>query len=231
MVDSLFAELGKSESDTQRIILRAQIGEQVPILRIGYWDSLRIDAAKFEMKRIEAQSINNMGYVYDDEGNIPKAIEYYQEGLKRREALGDRYGIAESLNNLSINYERQGDIPNALDYQFRALKIQEEIGDSSGISRSLLNIAHIYEDQDETGKALEYYSNSLDIAQSIGDLTLVGTVLNNYGLIMRMEGSALPYGREIHYMPLQLRNLHRHWRSSKKPGTTRALQQFTRILE
>lgn len=185
-VDSLKSALQTAVHDTVKIKIRANLGEQLPVLRVGYWDSLRIDAGRWKMKKIVAQSVNNMGYVWDNLGDVAKALEYYTEGLKLREELGDKYGIAESLNNLALMLERQGDIPRSLEYQFRSLKIQEEIKDSAGISRSLLNIAHIYENQDDIAKALEYYKKSLDIALKIGDLTLVATDYNNIGLVYRI---------------------------------------------
>jgi serine phosphatase RsbU (regulator of sigma subunit) len=186
-IDFLHCLLKTAGDDTLKIRLRAEIGEEIPVLRITYWDSIRVDAEKWKLKKIIAQAINNIGFIYDDLGDISKALEYYNDGLKVREEIGDKHGIAESLNNIAIGFEKQGDIPHALEYQFKGLKMQEEIGDKKGISLSLNNIAYIYEIQDDVQKALEYYQKSLYIGEEQNFKDLVATELNNIGLVYRIQ--------------------------------------------
>ena len=185
-VDSLRSLLRNSSlPDTEKIKIRAEIGEEKPIIRISYWDSIRSDAGKWKMKKTYGQAINNIGYVYDELGNTQKALEYYTQGLQLREAAGDLHGIAESLNNIAITYDRHGDIPNALSFHFRGLKIQEQIHDKPGIALSYNNIAQIYEYQGDIDTALLYYRKGLSISEEIKDQSRSGTCLNNIGLIYR----------------------------------------------
>jgi serine phosphatase RsbU (regulator of sigma subunit) len=184
-IDSLYNLLAAAKHDTLKILIRAEIGEQIPILRLSYWDSIRIDAEKWNMKKTIAQATNNIGFVYDEQGDVTNALFYYNEGLKLRKEIGEKHGIAESLNNLAIVYEGLADIPHALECHFAALKIQEEIHDSVGLSLSFNNIAYIYEYQEDIPKALEYYKKSLAISQKIGSKDLVAMGLNNIGLLYR----------------------------------------------
>jgi serine phosphatase RsbU (regulator of sigma subunit) len=186
-IDSLFSLLKTAKHDTIKIKLRAELGEEIPVLRISYWDSIRVDAEKWNLKKTIAQAINNIGFMYDDQGDLAKALDYYRAGLAVREEIGDNHGIAESLNNIAIGFEKQGDIPHALEYQFRGLKMQEEIGDKRGISLSLNNIAYIYECQDDVPKALEYYQKSLTIGEEQNFKDRIATELNNIGLVYRIE--------------------------------------------
>jgi tetratricopeptide (TPR) repeat protein len=81
-----------------------------------------------------------MGAIYKDQGDYPKALDYYQRILKIMEEKGAKWRIATSINNIGVIYDAQGDYPKALDYYQRSLKIMEEIGDKKGIAMSLNNM-------------------------------------------------------------------------------------------
>jgi len=135
-----------------------------------------------------AYALNNIGYVYDSQGDIVKALEYYHKSLKIQEEIGDKSGIANSFNNIGFTYHHQGDIPKALEYYHKSLKIQEEIGYKSGIANSINNIGMIYKLQGDFPKALEYYHKSLKIQEEIGNKSGIALSLNNIGSIYRRQG-------------------------------------------
>ena len=181
--DSLQRLLITDIHDTVKLRIRATLGEELPVLRLGYWDSVKNEGLKWRLKKYAAEGINNMGYIYDNLGDVSKAIQFYSEGLKIREEIGDRHGIAESLNNIAYLSEKQGDVPRSLEFHNRALKIQEEIGDREGMGISLNNIATIYEYQNDTLKALEYYQKSCLIASQTGNKESLATSKNNIGRV------------------------------------------------
>ncbi|MEZ4687766.1 MAG: tetratricopeptide repeat protein [Bacteroidia bacterium] len=63
-----------------------------------------------------AAILNNIGLIYNDQGNYPRALEYYQNSLAIKEELGDQKGIAGGLVNIGIIYYGQGNYPRALEY-------------------------------------------------------------------------------------------------------------------
>jgi serine phosphatase RsbU (regulator of sigma subunit) len=115
-----------------------------------------------------ASTLNNIGNIYNDQGDYAKAIEYYTQSLKIREEIGNKNGIAMSLNNIGTIHDLQGNYAKAMDYYTQSLKIREEIGDKKGIASSLHNLGIIYHDQGESAKAFKYSQLSLTIAQEIG---------------------------------------------------------------
>ena len=133
-------------------------------------------------------ALNNIGYVYSYQGNITKALRYYNKSLKIREEIGDKRGIAESLNNIGNIYDNQGDISQALGYYYKSLKIQKEIGDKEGIANSLNNFGSIYYNQGDISQALGYYHKSLKIREEIGDKSGIALSLNNIGSIYDNQG-------------------------------------------
>jgi tetratricopeptide (TPR) repeat protein len=118
--DSLKLALKQVKQDTARIKLLKEIGEAESIFRIGYWDTLRSECEKllikcpsseklFYQKQL-AYALNNIGYVADEQGDMQKALEYYNKSLKIQEAIHDKAGLARSLNNIGTIYDNFGDV-------------------------------------------------------------------------------------------------------------------------
>jgi tetratricopeptide (TPR) repeat protein len=198
-MDSLKLELKNAKHDTTRCnilntMVEAEYDDKVwPI----YNEQLRILAKKniktnkinktFYLKH-HTTALSNKGYLYEIQGNIPKALQYYYKSLKIQEEIGDKEGIATILNNIGFIYTRQGDIPKALQYLHKSLKIDEDMGNKSGIATSLNNIGFIYNGQGDILKAFEYYHKSLKIREEIGDKVEIAQSLNNIGSICKKQG-------------------------------------------
>ncbi|MBL4625362.1 MAG: tetratricopeptide repeat protein [Flavobacteriales bacterium] len=150
-----------------------------------------------------ADALNNIGAIYDDQGDITQALEYHHKSLKIQEDLGNKNGIANSLNNIGFIYDDQGDIPRALEYYHRCLKIDEELGNKSGIAASLNNIGVIYNNQGDIPNALEYYHKSLKMLEDIGHKEGVALSLNNLGAIY-MNQPEIPKALEYYQKSLKL---------------------------
>jgi tetratricopeptide (TPR) repeat protein len=143
-----------------------------------------------------ADALNNSAYIYNQQGEIEKALDYFRESLAMREVLQDKQGIANSLNNIGSIYEQQGQIEKALDYYHRSLAIREKIKDKTGIANSLNNIGHIYNNQGQLEKALEYFRKSLAIRELIKDKQGVSQSFNNLASIymnLDQEEKAIEY--------------------------------------
>jgi len=143
------------------------------------------EAGAFEKKYLFflAEALNNTGYIYYIQGDIPNALEFYHKSLKIQEEMGQKSGLATSLNNIGLIYDAQGDIPKALEFHHKSLKIEEELGNKSGMASSLNNIALIYMNQGDIPKALEFYHKSLKAFEEMGDKSGIATSLNNIGAI------------------------------------------------
>lgn len=203
-IDSLKVALNNARYDSTKVRLRFEIGEEAMIFRIGYWDSLRLDAEKNKLKKYLANALNNMGYIYDNQGDIPKALDNYHKSLNIRKEIGDKKGIANSLNNIGYIYDNQGNIPKALDFYHQSLNIREEINDKLGIATCFNNIGVIYNNQENIPKALDYYKKSLKFYEEIGDKEGIAMSLNNIGAIYNKQGN-IPNALEYHNKSLKIR--------------------------
>ena len=143
-VDSLKLALKNAKHDTVRCNILATLAETASDEEWpAFNEQLKVLAEKniagnaqpknFYLKHLAA-AFNNIGYLAQVKGDIPKALEYWSKSLKIQQEIGDKSGVAVSLNNIGVIYKDQGDIPKALEYYSKSLKIHEEIGDKSGTS-------------------------------------------------------------------------------------------------
>ena len=191
IMDSLLLALKTSKEDTNKVNLLYQLSEECETqddILIYAQQSLLL-AEKLGYKKGIANALNNLGYVYDDQGQIEKALEYYTNSLKIQEEIGNKEGIAAALTNVASIYNGQLQREKALEYNLRALKIHRETGNKLGISNCLNNIGSISTLMGEKDKALEYYLQALEIQKGINDKNGMAFSLMNIGSNYGKQGN------------------------------------------
>jgi tetratricopeptide (TPR) repeat protein len=152
--------------------------------------------------RYLANSLSNIGLIYQNEGKDSIAVVYHLESAEIDQQIDKKDGVITSLNNIAIIYQNQGDFANALDYFSRSLKISESIDDKGGVANSLNNIGIIYDNLGDYPKAITHLSRSLEIREEIGeDRDIIANSLNNIGLIYKNQGA---YAKAIEYLSRSL---------------------------
>ena len=201
-IDSLKFALKNAKHDTTRCAVYLALGEQIllekPDSAIILWKKVQILAEKnlsisSSLKRNYlislANSLNNIGTVYDDQGQVTQALEYYHKSLKINEEISDNVGISSNLNNIGYIYCNQGDFAKALDYYERSLKIRESQKDKRGIAGTLNNIGNIYYWQNNFSDALDYFKKSLKIKEEIEDKYGISFSLMSIASIYDKQGN------------------------------------------
>lgn len=143
-----------------------------------------------------ASGIANIGYQYDEKGDILYALDYYHQGLTLYEQIDNLEGQSTCLNNLAVVYNMIGDTAKSLEYHLKSLDLKKRINDKEGIALSYNNIGTIYEARGENFIALEYYEKSLKISDGIDDPRGIAMTYDNIGDIYFREdvlGKALKY--------------------------------------
>jgi serine phosphatase RsbU (regulator of sigma subunit) len=134
-----------------------------------------------------AGAISNVGYFYDESGELALAMDYYHESLKLYERLGNLQGAATTFNNLGVMYSVIGDTTRALEYHFKSLEYKKKLRDKKGVSMSFNNIGTIYENAKDYYGALEFYEASLSLRIEINDLRGIAMSYDNIGDIYYRE--------------------------------------------
>ncbi len=169
----------------------------------------------FYLKHV-AGALNNIGFLAQNQGDVPKALEYYLKSLKIEEEIKNKKGIASSLNNVGSIYKDQGDISRGLEYYHKSLKMREEINDKKGIASALNNIGIIHKNQGDAQKGLEYYHKSLKIQEEIKDKHGIAASLNNIGFIYDNHGDPSCHSsKEVCIRAAQDKALEYYFRSLK----------------
>ena len=117
-----------------------------------------------------AQSYNDMGIIFIDQGNYQKAIEWFNKSLAIRTKLQDSAGMAALYNKIGIVYQKKGQLKKALENQIEALKIYEDLGSDLWIGYSLNNMAIIHQNLGNLDKALQYHQKALTYRIKMGDV-------------------------------------------------------------
>jgi CHAT domain-containing protein/Tfp pilus assembly protein PilF len=135
-----------------------------------------------------AQTLNNIGEVYESLGETQKALEKYNEALPIRRAIGDRKGEAITLSNIGGVYDSLGEMQKALEHYNEALPISRAVGDRRGEAILLNNLGAAYLSLGDMQKALETYSEALPILQAVGERSGEASTLHNIGMVYATLG-------------------------------------------
>lgn len=208
IIDSLKQVLKTSKHDTAVL---AALNELVETIADKEWEKYNEQMLSLAEKNLKnninpslkniylkyfANSINNIGVIYNDKGNTPKALEYYFKSLKIREAINDKRGMEESYSNIGVVYSSRGNSALALEYYNKGLKIGEEISDNFSTLSLNINIADLYYVIGDIPKALEYNLKSLKIYEGSSDKIGLSKCLEQIGeiyLSQKNNSTALEY--------------------------------------
>lgn len=129
-----------------------------------------------------ADSLDYIGWVYDDLGQYTEALESYQQALTIYKELGDRNSQGKTLNNIGVVYLHLGQSKKAVEFYMQALAIHRELGDRQTEGVTLHNIAFLYDRAGQYTQSLEFNQQALVILREVGDKAGQAKTLNNIGL-------------------------------------------------
>ncbi|HEX9980756.1 MAG TPA: tetratricopeptide repeat protein [Flavobacterium sp.] len=110
----------------------------------------------------------NIGNIYLDQKNFPKAIEYYNSALSHFRSYPDQRGIGELYNNLGRYHHQTGHSEKALECYNKALAAFDSIEEKFGASDTYALIGELYYDSNDYPKALSNMTKSLSLGTLLG---------------------------------------------------------------
>lgn len=141
-----------------------------------------------------AQSLGNLGSLYDAKGDYERAEQLHQRALMIREkVLGPEHlSVATSLNNLAELYRQRSEYARAEPLLQRALTIYEKTlgSDHPDVTIPMNNLALLYSAKGEYAKAEVLYQRALTISEkAFGPEHLnLATLLSNISALHHTEG-------------------------------------------
>lgn len=171
-------------------------------------------AKQIGSNKYQAEALMNIGYVYTDQGDHEKALEYYQSALIYREKVGDKKAIARNYSVMGSACRYLGQFAKAMEYHQSALNLYSAIGNKQGEASASMGIGNVYlaqgyrsindaANEEANEMALSYFKKALEINRSIGDKRTTAIALNNMALAYHEMGR-LTESRAAHEEVLSL---------------------------
>ena len=138
-------------------------------------------------KTLAFKSLNNLAVMYQDIGELDKAMNLLLDADKNWTANDE---IKSSVkNNLGTVYKLKGNYKEALIKFFEALALKEKGNNLKDQAMTLSNIASIYREQDNLKMARRFIDKAFAIGMKTNDLYLKSQLLDFIGVLFRKEGN------------------------------------------
>jgi len=121
------------------------------------------------IKRLQSQTLSNMGVASVSMGEYEDAIALYRQSLSLDREIGDRYALGHRLANIGQAYGEVGERARSLSYLRKAVAVHEAFGDRSGMADALLTITEVVLDAGDAKEAAETFARALALADTGGD--------------------------------------------------------------
>ena len=180
-IDSLKTMLAKERSDSLKVELDVQIGEQYEVGKNPKFDSAFLyyqRAFDVNGKRSPSKQLainEKIAHLYFQTGNFPEALQLSLDNLKAAEQLRDTFSIFFANREILFVYTSTGDFPKALEVAKKldvlANSITPKRPEKKGIFKMMAyhNLGNVYEGMDQFDSVLRYRTLVYDYSMNARD--------------------------------------------------------------
>ena len=143
-----------------KLICNKIVSNKIP-LKLSEQDNLEFDN-QF------ANTYRYLGFIYENENNLLKSIEFYSNSLEIFTKLNDIDKTVFVLSHLGGNYFTISNYKLSLEFYKKALNVYEELGNNIEMARIIGRIGVIYGQINDSKKCIEYLTKALKITQEAG---------------------------------------------------------------
>jgi serine phosphatase RsbU (regulator of sigma subunit) len=191
VIDSIKHVLETTKKDTAWLRTKILLGQYVPIMRTGYWDTISVEAAELKNIKMQATALFNIGYINTNILNdIDKGIHYFKLSftkIKETKNLDEIGTWAFDIGADNSNYK----FPEiAISYLNTALNYFQQTNNRSKIPSVYSTLAKIYLHQGNIPKAIEIYNTELKFVDQLKDPGAdLSICLMSLGFIYKNQGN------------------------------------------
>lgn len=162
--------------------------------------TLAPSAGYHQMETI-ARALNDLGDLYNLEGNYLTACDYYEQASAAFHDIGDREREAWVLSNLSLMDIRIGDYAGAQQRIKETLQLEIEVGNRQGEAIALNILALVLYHTGKSKEAHPLLRQALSISRQIGSRSEEADILTTMGYVFtalgRLENAANAYAQGL----------------------------------
>ena len=154
-----------------------------------------------------ANILNNLGSIFNNEGDDSKALELYLKSLKISEEIKDSIKEITALVNIGLIYsKKQFTIEKAEGYYKKALLKSEGMKYPYGIGTAAVNLGELYFSKGDYATALSYFEKSLvtyknsktgNISYTLVNIGMIYARQKDYGKAIRYQEEALQMATSV----------------------------------
>lgn len=148
------------------------------------------DAAKGQSGRgpLRARALYGAGQLAFGQGDLPRAVELFEESLALFRELGDEGGAAPVLAELGQAARARGDHGRAESLSEEGLALSRRLGDRMNAAVSLSTLGHVARRRGDHERAAALHQESLTLFREVGDERGAAYALANLGILAREKG-------------------------------------------
>ena len=139
-------------------------------------------------QNFNATLLNNIGNVYSEIGDYPKAIDAYMQSLKIKEEFKVYSGVGNALNNIGNLYKTMENYDKAIEFYRRANKTFKKTDNVIGVANTYSNIGFQFLRKEENDSARLYFNNALETYLETDYMLGAATVYSAFASIAKREG-------------------------------------------
>ena len=192
-LDSLLLDLKATKNDSVIATLYLQVGniyvKSNSDYALYYFDKSLLIATTINNKKIEAESLLNIAYYYENIHDYKNALNYYFKSLDVFKILNDDTKVAKIYSNIGYSYKSLCDLDLAYDYYLKSLSKFEILNNKEGMALNYNDIGTLFYEQESYDKALEYYIKSLELKKELNDKIGVSNSYVNIGSVIADKGN------------------------------------------
>jgi CHAT domain-containing protein/Tfp pilus assembly protein PilF len=141
-----------------------------------------------EDTRGEGEVFGRLGLIY---WNLDpdSCLAYYQQALRAREKVDDKFLVGATLNSLGVVYlSKFGVLDSAIYYLEHACRVREQIADLTGLGNSLVYLALSYTYNGQYVKAQDAYVESYEVNKQVGNKVKMAEAMQNSAFLLNSTG-------------------------------------------
>jgi len=146
---------------------------------------------------LKGSALNNLGLVFEREGEIDTARIMYSKALQHFEKAKYTTGKIRSMNNIAMLNTHLGEYKVAQNILWDALQLSIKTDDKKSKAMLTGNLGYLYENMSLYDSAGYYYLKSIQHSQAINDSLKEANAWGNLAVIMKNKGS---YDSTISYI-------------------------------
>lgn len=162
---------------------------------MGHWDeAIRVEkkalrlATQLNNKVLQANSLNQIGFLYNLKGMYGKARDYFVRAHRLRIATGDIPGRIATETNLGNVYTRLNQPDRALIHLTKAIDLAKRHKDDWGLAAAYNDLGALYLQTGKYALAHETLNKCIRLREEIGEVTEIGFTHNYLATVYRKTG-------------------------------------------